>query len=55
MLDEIKSAQGLARLVRERGAQLVVFALLVALALDSALVLTRALGGGDAGQPPQPR
>ena len=50
MLDEIKSAQGLARLVRERGAQLVVIALLVALALDSALVLTRALGGGDAAQ-----
>jgi general secretion pathway protein C len=50
MLDEIKSAQGLARLARERGAQLVVIALLVALALDSALVLTRALGGGDAAQ-----
>jgi general secretion pathway protein C len=47
MLDEIKSAQGLARVVRERGAQLVVVALLVALALDSALVLTRALGGGE--------
>ena len=47
ILDEIKSTQGLARVVRERGAQFVVIALLVALALDSALVLTRALGGGE--------
>ena len=52
MLDELKNADARSRLVRERGAQLVIIALLVALALDSALILTRALGGADASQGP---
>jgi general secretion pathway protein C len=52
MLDDLKSANSLARLVRERGVQLVIIALLIALALDSALILTRALGGADASQTP---
>ncbi len=40
------SARTLARLASERGAQLVVLVLIIALGLDSALILTRALGGG---------
>ncbi len=51
MLDELKSPDALARLLQERGAQLAVIVLLIALALDSALILTRALGGGDAAPP----
>ncbi len=43
--DEFKSAHGLARALGARGSQLLVLALLVALALDCGLILTRALGG----------
>ncbi len=44
--DQLLSTRGLARLAAERGAQLVVLLLIIALGLDSALILTRALGGG---------
>lgn len=43
--DELKSAQGLARALGARGSQLLVLVLLIALAVDSALILTRALSG----------
>ena len=42
------SIQGLARLLTERGAQLLVVALIVALGLDSALILTRTLSADGA-------
>lgn len=45
--DQLLSARGLARLAAERGAQLVVLLLIIALGLDAALILTRALGAGD--------
>lgn len=44
--DDLKSVQGLTRLFVDRGAQLIVLVLLLALGLDSALILTRALGHG---------
>jgi general secretion pathway protein C len=52
LLDELKDPNALARLLQERAVQLVVIALLIALALDSALILTRALGGSEASPPP---
>jgi general secretion pathway protein C len=45
-IDDLKSVQGLTRLFADRGAQLIVWVLLLALGLDSALILTRALGHG---------
>lgn len=45
-MEDLKSVQGLTRLLIDRGAQLVVLLLLLALGLDSALILTRALGHG---------
>jgi general secretion pathway protein C len=47
--DQLLSAR-LARLGAERAAQLVVLALIIALGLDSALILTRALGAASAPQ-----
>jgi general secretion pathway protein C len=44
-IDDLKS-QGLTRLFVDRGAQLIVLVLLLLLGLDSALILTRALGHG---------
>ena len=41
--EELKSGPGWTRLLGRRGAQLVVIALLIVLAMDSALILTRAL------------
>lgn len=46
-IDELKSADGVARLFSERGAQIVVLVLLLALGIDSALILTRLLGAGS--------
>jgi general secretion pathway protein C len=43
-IDELKSVQGLTRLFADRGAQLIALVLLVALGLDSALILARAVG-----------
>ncbi|HEX2791569.1 MAG TPA: type II secretion system protein GspC [Steroidobacteraceae bacterium] len=51
-IDDLKSVQGLTRLFVDRGAQLVVLVLLLALGLDSALILTRALGHGPDLPPP---
>jgi general secretion pathway protein C len=52
-IDDLKSVQGLTRLFVDRGAQLIVLVLLLALGLDSALILTRALGHGpDLPAPP---
>lgn len=51
-MDELKSIDGLTRVLSERGAQLVVFAFLIALALDCALILTRALSHDST--PPAP-
>ena len=45
-IDDLKSVEGLGRLIADRGAQLIVLVLLLALGLDSALILTRALGHG---------
>jgi general secretion pathway protein C len=45
-IEDLKSVQGLTRLFVVRGAQLIVLLLLLALGLDSALILTRALGHG---------
>src|ERR1700684_4261956 len=45
-MDDLKSVQGLTRLFVDRGAQFIVLVLLLALGLDSALILTRALGHG---------
>src|SRR6202161_3827229 len=45
-MDDLKSVQGLTRLFVDRVAQLIVLLLLLALGLDSALILTRALGHG---------
>lgn len=47
-IDEIKSVDGLTRLLSERGAQLAVMVLLVILGLDCALILTRMLGQDSA-------
>ena len=54
-IDDLKSVQGLTRLFVDRGAQLIVLLLLLALGLDSALILTRwslfdavFIGGGPA-------
>ena len=41
--EELRSGPGWTRLLEQRGAQLLVLALLIALGLDSALILTRAL------------
>ena len=57
-IDELKSVQGLTRLFADRGAQLVALLLLLALGLDSALILTRALEsrrGPAAAEPRRPR
>ncbi|HEY1724055.1 MAG TPA: type II secretion system protein GspC [Steroidobacteraceae bacterium] len=51
--EELKSVQDLTRLFAERGAQLVALLLLLALGLDSALILTRALGSAPAVPPPR--
>jgi general secretion pathway protein C len=51
-IDDLKSVQGLTRLFVDRGAQLIVLVLLLALGLDSALILTRALGHGPDLPPP---
>ncbi len=45
-IDELKSVQGLTRLFADRGAQLIVLLLLLALGLDGAVILTRALSHG---------
>jgi general secretion pathway protein C len=50
--DELKSVQGLTRLFADRGAQLIVLVLLLALGVDAALILTRALAGGASLPPP---
>jgi len=44
-VQELKSGSGWSRLLEQRGAQLVVIGLLIALAIDSALILTRIVGG----------
>ena len=46
-IDELKSGQGLTRLFADRGAQLIVLVLLLALGLDAAIILTRALSHGS--------
>jgi len=51
-IDEIKSVQGLTRLVAGRGPQLVALVLLLALGVDAALILTRALSHGPDLPPP---
>jgi general secretion pathway protein C len=51
-IDELKSVQGLTRLFADRGAQLVALLLLLALGVDCALILTRALSHGPAVPPP---
>jgi general secretion pathway protein C len=50
--DQLKSLDGLMRVLTERGPSLLAAALIVALALDSALILTRALSGAQALPPP---
>jgi len=51
-IDELKSVQGLTRLFANRGAQLVALVLLLALGVDAALILTRALSHGPDLPPP---
>jgi general secretion pathway protein C len=51
-IDELKSVQGLTRLFVDRGAQLVALILLLALGVDAALILTRALATSPAPPPP---
>ena len=51
-MDELKSVQGLTRLFADRGAQLVVLVLLLALGVDAALILTRSLAAGPSVPPP---
>jgi general secretion pathway protein C len=51
-IDELKSVHGLTRLFADRGAQLIALALLLALGVDGALILTRALSHGPALPPP---
>ncbi len=46
-VQELKTGPGWSRLLAQRGAQLAVVALLIALAVDSALILTRALSQGS--------
>ena len=50
--EELKSGPGWTRLLGQRGAQLVIIALLIVLAMDSALILTRALS--QMSPPPSP-
>jgi general secretion pathway protein C len=50
--EELKSGPGWTRLLGQRGAQLVVITLLIVLAMDSALILTRALS--QMSPPPSP-
>jgi general secretion pathway protein C len=45
-MDELKSVHGLTRLLAERGAQLVALLLLLALGVDAAVIVSRALGHG---------
>jgi general secretion pathway protein C len=52
-IDELKSVQGLTRLFAGRGAQLAVLVLLLALGVDAALILSRALSHGP-DLPPAP-
>jgi len=61
-MDEHKSVQALARVGRERAPQLLVVALLLALSVDAALILTRSLSSpvetsatGPVAAPPPPR
>src|SRR6185437_15668274 len=51
--EPLMSPQGPMRLFAERGSQLVVVALIVALGLDSALILSRALAGPALPSPAQ--
>jgi general secretion pathway protein C len=51
-IDELKSVQGLTRLVAGRGPQLVALVLLLALGVDAALILTRAMSHGPDLPPP---
>jgi general secretion pathway protein C len=51
-IDELKSVQGLTRLFADRGAQLAALLLLLALGVDGALILTRALSHGPDLPPP---
>jgi general secretion pathway protein C len=51
-IDELKSVQGLTRLVADRGAQLIVLLLVLALGLDAAVILTRILSHGPDLPPP---
>jgi general secretion pathway protein C len=47
-IDELKSVQGLTRLFADRGAPLIALLLLLALGVDGAVILTRALSHGPA-------
>jgi general secretion pathway protein C len=51
VLMNLKSANARLQLLRERGAQLLVIVLLLALSLDAALILTRVLGDGTSPAP----
>jgi general secretion pathway protein C len=51
--DELKSVQDLTRLFADRGAQVIALVLLLALGLDAALILTRALGNAPDLPPPR--
>ncbi len=51
-IDELKSVEGVTRLLAERGGRLLAMALLLALGLDSALIVTRDLGAGSIMPPP---
>jgi general secretion pathway protein C len=51
-IDELKSVHGLSRLFAERGAQLIVLLLVLALGLDAAVILSRALSHGPDLPPP---
>jgi general secretion pathway protein C len=53
-IEELKSVDGLTRLLAERGGQVLAVLLLLALALDSAVILTRVLDGGSAEPPSAP-
>ncbi len=50
--DELKSAEGITRLLAERGGRLLAMLLLLALGLDSALIVTRNLGAARGVPPP---
>jgi general secretion pathway protein C len=51
-IDELRSVQGLTRLFADRGAQVVVLVLVLALGVDAAWIVTRALSHGPTLPPP---